>query len=302
MNQPQMNTDGHRCGTDGNTGSRLGSNAFLHCLGIWSAVLYLSFSENFAQAQFVDVTAQIRIDKWGTHDEGFRTIHVVVGTNRWRMDGDLCGNCDMTYWFTGNSIISHSKVTKLPPDTDELGLSEEEKQQMIGRESTYLYDCPDGNPSVPRGGPGSDRMDELARIAWLAFCSGPYLSRDQRQVFPPSDLWKELIRANAFNDLTASFNDSFALPKWLELYATNSPNVQPIFKYRVLSSTNVLGWHFPLEFKMAQYRPAMLPGRHGIIGLTNGWELEFTATGKVTAIAPGVEPRVPPQVLKAAGN
>jgi hypothetical protein len=66
---------------------------------------------------------------------------------------------------------------------------------------------------------------------------------------------------------------------------------QPVLQYSVTASTNVLGWEFPLEFYLAQYRPARLPDsrRFG----TKGWELQLTAKGKVTAIGVGTKPEIP---------
>lgn len=262
--------------------------------------LCLICSAQISVAQFVELTAQIDINEWGAHSMvAAQNFHLVVGTNSWRMDGDLCGNCEMTYWFTGDRIIEHTKNTKVPV-TDGVELSQEESNRFLGSESTRVFELPDGNPSfswtarVPQG------LELLGRIGWLAFCSGPYLQREGRVVFPPSDEWRELINTKTFSDVTVRFKDSFGLPKLLELYTTNSPKVQPVLQYRVMTSTNIMGWEFPLEFKMAQYRPAPVPGFPGFIAGTNGWELDFVARGKLTAIGPGRRPEVPEAVLKAA--
>ena len=130
----------------------------------------------------------------------------------------------------------------------------------------------------------------------MAFCSGPCLKRNGREIFPPSDLWKELVRGGHFANRVSTFQDAFGLPKTLDLYTTN----QPVVQYRVTASTNVLGWEFPTEFYLAQYRPAPLPDHPGIFMGTNGWELEFTAKGRVIQIGAGAEPQVPPAVLKGA--
>jgi hypothetical protein len=217
------------------------------------------------------------------------------------MDGDLCGNCEMTYWFTGDRIIEHSKVTKIIPE-EGVELSQEEINRFLGSESTRAYESPDGNPSFSWTARVADRLGLEARIGWLAFCSGPYLQREGRAVFPPSGEWKELVQTKTFSDVTVRFKDPFGLPKLLELHTTSSPNVQPVLQYRVISSTNIMGWEFPLEFKMAQYRPAPPPGVQGLVVGTNGWELDFVARGRVTAIGAGTRPQVPEAVLKAAGK
>ena len=123
-----------------------------------------------------------------------------------------------------------------------------------------------------------------------------------REVFPLSDLWKELISANSFSDVTTKFNDTLGLPKLLELYTTNSPFSQPVIQYRVTNSTNFLGWRFPLEFKVAQYRPAPQPGSPFRFAGTNGWELDFIARGTVTSIGVGAKPLIPQDILTAAGK
>lgn len=78
-----------------------------------------------------------------------------------------------------------------------------------------------------------------------------------------------------------------------------TPKTEPVLQYRVISSTNILGWHFPVEFNMAQYRPAPLPESPGVTVGTNGWELEFTARGKLTAIGMGTKPKIPSKFVVA---
>jgi hypothetical protein len=86
------------------------------------------------------------------------------------------------------------------------------------------------------------------------------------------------------------------LPKSINLY---TPKTEPVLQYRVIDSTNILGWRFPLEFNMAQYRPAPLPESPSITFGTNGWELEFTAKGRVTTIGIGTAPQIPAKFVKA---
>jgi len=93
-----------------------------------------------------------------------------------------------------------------------------------------------------------------------------------------------VVAPSGFSDKTVVFGDALGLPESVNLYLTNQ---MPILQYRVLSSTNVSGWQFPLEFYLAQYRPAMVPDSHKFG--TNGWELQLTARGKVTAIGVGTK-------------
>ena len=276
-------------------------NFSAHCSKRFISFVALLYSLGVGSAQFVEVTALVNLSDISVHPtEQVLTIHLVVGTNSWRMDGDFCSNCTATYWFTGGTIIEHTKITKMP-STDGIELSEAEISRIIGAESTRAYECPDGNPNRPSA-EGPMQLEVLGRIGWLAFCSGPYLKREGREMLPPNDLWRHSIPAKAFRDITVSFDDNFGLPKRMDLYATNSPNVQPVLQYRVVSSTNILGWEIPMEFKIAQYRRASLPGSPGFIAGTNGWELEFVATGKVTAVGPGMNPQIPANVLRAIGK
>jgi hypothetical protein len=121
----------------------------------------------------------------------------------------------------------------------------------------------------------------VARIGWLAFCSSPCLKSDARNIFPPSDLWKELVSASTFNDRMTQFNDALGLPKTINLSTTNN---QQVMQYRVTSSTNILDWELPLEFQLIQYRPAPVPERPGWTMGTNGWEVQFFAKGTVKSI------------------
>src|SRR5215831_18140252 len=90
-------------------------------------LLSLTCYVQITTAQFVELTAQVDVNEWGAHSMvEVRRLHVVVGTNSWRMDGDFCGNCEMTYWFTGDSIVEHTKVTKMPVTDDGVELSQEE--------------------------------------------------------------------------------------------------------------------------------------------------------------------------------
>jgi hypothetical protein len=260
---------------------------------LWITLLFLLLSFLPAPAQFVEVAAEVEYTAW--HSKGVTPYHsvvrCVVGTNSWQMDGDFSSNGRTTFWFTGRHIIEHGLVTKtLPADFPIPGAP-------IGSQTKHAYASTDGNPGtlstcLPDGrrrDAGPDRLCFLGRVAWLALCSGPCLKREGRLIFPPSDLWKQMICApSGFTDRTTVFQDAFGLPKNVVLYATNG---QPVPQYSVTASTNVLGWEFPLEFKLAQYRPAYSHDTGQFD--SKGCELDITATGKVTAIRHGTKPQFP---------
>ena len=270
--------------------------------------LCLPFQSRCEAPQVVELTAEIEVnnwDYWFLEDKGslpktdgerrsiftkFATVHCVVGTNAWLMEGDFYRNSKARRWFTGTNIIEQSVITQELPEAETKRLSQISKFVItspgVGHQSTRTYQTADGNPGRPAR--VIDLMDLRGRICWLAFCSGSALKREGRQLFPPDDLWKELLSAPAgFMDKTTVFKDGLDLPRSLELF---TPKDQLIFQYQVRQSTNVLGWNFPLEFYGVQYRP---------VG-TNGWVVQLTVKGKVTTIGVGTEAKIPPLAEKTA--
>jgi hypothetical protein len=270
---------------------------------IWAILLCLLSTLQGGAAQFVDVTVEIEIYQ-SPAGHFTKTVHFLVGTNSWQMDGEFLQGAKSTAWFTGASIIENEELPHLPRTNQTLVNWKEgatgESSSFVqvatphGQRWTSQFECLDGNPCRQH------KMDVLTlqgRIGWLAFCSGPFLKRSGRQIFPPSDIWKEVISApTGFSDRTAVFEDSLGLPKHLELYTTNN---QPVLQYHVLSSTNVLSWEFPLEFYLAQYSPIYQAPESQHIE-NRGWELYISAKGKVTAIGPGNQPQIPLEVMKTA--
>jgi hypothetical protein len=266
-----------------------------------SLVLYLLFPLLCSAAQFVDLAVQMEINDWGYwfFEDGrspagttdgrksiftkAATVHCVIGTNTWLMEGDFYRNSTARRWFTGTNVIEESVITQELPEGEMKRFAQVNQLVMssppVGQKTRRIYDTPDGNPGRPVR--VSDLMDLRGRICWLALCSGPSLQRQGRLLFPPSDLWKELLSAPAgFSDKTAVFDDGLGLPRSIELFA---PDQRLIFQYQVRQTTNILGWQIPLEFYGVQYRPAR----------TNGWELQMTFKGKVSAIGVCSELRTP---------
>jgi hypothetical protein len=252
---------------------------------LWALLLCAASPVSFATAQFVDLNAQIEVSEWSrTAVRTWTTpIHCVIGTNSWLMDGDFNSNAKVRYRFTGTNIEEDSVITKAPSEE----LLKHLKQAgmpagmaaAIGTRSKRTFESVDGNPG--RTVRQMDAMWMVPRIGWLAFCSGPCLRREGRALFPPNDLWKELVRATSFQDRTAVFDDPLGLPKSVNLFTTDQ---QQVMQYRVVSSTNVLGCQIPTEFVLAQYRTAPTLESQHIWAGTNGWELDFIAKGKVKTV------------------
>jgi hypothetical protein len=270
----------------------------------WILVLSLLFPLLCSAAQFVDLTVQMEINDWdywlfedrrspagttggrGSIFTKAATVHCVIGANTWLMEGNFYRNSTARRWFTGTNIIEQSVITQELPEGEMKRLAQVSKLAMssppVGQKTRRIYDTGDGNPGRPVR--VSDLMDLRGRICWLALCSGSVLQRQGRQLFPPSDLWKELLSApGGFSDKTTVFDDGLGLPRSIELFA---PEQRCIFQYQVRQTTNIVGWEIPLEFYGVQYRPAR----------TNGWELQMTFKGKVSAI--GVCSELKPPEMK----
>ena len=237
---------------------------------IWVLLSCVLLSAQNGNAQFVDLTGEIEITEGPSNRLSTYTtaVHCVVGTNSWEMDS-VFGTIRSKSWFTGAKIVE-----SIP--------------------GSRVMDSLDGNPGLPVR--QSDRLTVAERIAWLAFCSAPCLGRKEHRLFPPNDLWKEMILApSGFLERTTLLENAVGLPKSVDLQTTNG---QPVLQFRVTATTNVLRHEFPLEFSLAQYRPSFVPDalRSG----TNGWELYFTAKGKLTGIGVGTEPQVPDGLEKSA--
>lgn len=218
--------------------------------------------------QFVELKAEIDYDEWDFRFSADRinrdleknplsppsifhtnyTVRCVVGTNAWLIERNY-SNEKQTYWFTGTNIIWLSVAAKETP-----------RSPRVGERFTWTKESSDGNPGHPGGVADLMGFDLPGRISWLAFCSSSFLKRDGRQIFPPSQWWKESsLVYSGWSDQTTVFQDGLGLPRILDLIATNN---QPIFQYQTRQSTNVLGWNFPLEFYCVQYLPADQGQRH----------------------------------------
>jgi hypothetical protein len=254
---------------------------------------FLSVSTWQAGAQFVDVTAEISSIQWRSTKaiSEVSTVQCVVGLNSWQIKSETSQYPKSTYfyWFTGKRFIERSSsfpIEAIPDGPPPTWL-----------ERTNIVASDDGNPSGPRK--FEDLMGGDERAAWLAFCSGQYLQREGREIFPPVFSWKFEIWPSFAPDRTDIFEDARGLPKRVDLATTNG---QPVFLYRVSKSTNMLGWEFPLEFHVVQYRPQYALRFEAPYYNTNAWVVDWTAIGRVTHLGVGTRPKIPPELLIAAGE
>jgi hypothetical protein len=273
----------------------------------WALLLCLASPLGSSGGQFVELTAEIEIHEWdywffcdqiGKYpgQEGRPSIFTqnqtrrcIVGEGTWMIEGDF-PTFNVTHWFTGTNIISLTLGKEGAPELSarktpvpgELAA----KPLPAGHRYTTTAESSDGNPGRPGGVADLMGFDLAGTISWLAFCSGPALKREGREIFPPSAFWKESsIAFSAWKDATEVFQDGLGLPRHINLVFTNN---QSIFQYQVRQSTNVLGWNFPLEFYGVQYLPTG----------TNNWKLHLTLRGRVTSIGAGREPEIPADAMK----
>ena len=241
--------------------------------------------------QFVEVTAELEIHDWSywfftdtinkypgeekppSIFTKSQTIRCVVGTNTWFIECDFADR-QSRCWFTGTNLLKQIVTTKQRPDG----------QNYIPPFTTSTGSA-DGNPFRPVR--VVDPLDPWEKVCWLAFCSGPDLKRDGRQIPLPSDFWKESALAwdsmslpHGFPDKTTVFEDALGLPKSTAVFTKTN---QTILRYQTRQSTNVMGWNFPLEFYLVQYQPVR----------TNEWELYLTARGRLISIGAGIMPPLP---------
>jgi len=246
-------------------------------------------------AQFIEVSAEIQTTQWvdqGTNKPptvkvGSRTMRCVVGADTWLIEGEFFPTHN-AWWFTGSNLIAQTVLTAYPSERPEL-FKRNHPEMMLGRKYTQTFDPSNGSPVSHPGGPfGSIELEgtQFVNLPWLAFCSGAFLKREGRQIpLPRVDYWSYGLK---YSDQAQIFKDSLGLPRVVDLCMTNG---QPVCRYRVLESTNFMGWAIPLEFQVAQYRRDYQSGI---------WELSLTASGKVVALMEGQAPRLTLEAPDAA--
>jgi hypothetical protein len=229
-------------------------------------------------AQFVEVTAELEMVRWnygGQHEppsavwKTWRT-RCVVGTNSWLMETEFAP-ARHAWLFNGSSVIAYTVLTDYPSDRKEL-YKKNHPETVLGKGYSNTNATDIGVPFLGPAFPAGRLFDSNMNIPWLAFCSAPYLKAKPEHVPLPTDgLSAYGIR---HTDDTTLFEDSLGLPRAVDLIAATN---QPVCRYRVLESTNVLGWNFPLRFAVAEYL-ANRDGRWELKESTSGWIIDIRAS------------------------
>ncbi len=206
------------------------------------------------------------------------TVVCITGTNEWRIDDDSVRDSLNRWFFDGTNVYHSLQITK--------PMSEEMRERIA--QTTPLaqvpFDIARSNITInvwpsPAGHPLGDAAEN---IAWLAFCSGPYLKFDGRLVPLPLEILRHTRDRFAYTDKTETFNDGFGLPRSVDLYLSKAlfltsetefdkeysfgdrytewtkktseeiPDGAQMFHYAITESTNFLGWNFPMKFECNQ--------------------------------------------------
>jgi hypothetical protein len=245
----------------------------LYALLILSAVV--------GRAQFVEVTVQIvgvseKVGDAGATNEVYYTneVQCVVGTNLWRIEGDLSENAHDTWWCTASNIVKRTVITKDSPQADKLA----------GKVLPVMIFAPKAGESFLSFFSKTQRqpLHGVANIAWLAFGSGAFLEAKGRQLVPPFPV---RVKDDAITDQTEVFNGAPKLPKQVKLFERGE---NLIFTYEATRSTNFAGWIIPMEFEAVMYGVPPAPSKP-----RGRWR------GVVTAIRTGGEPVLPAEIVKA---
>jgi hypothetical protein len=224
-----------------------------------------------ATPDFVDIRAEFNCThrvQVGTNwhqNEWRHSVHCVVGMNVWLIEGDFAGNADIARLFTGTKVVERVVLTK--------GVA-------IGRKWTNTWP----SEGVISNAAGAESL------AWLAFCSGPYLKKTPAIPLPyPGGYFPHVN-----HDHRQVFHDGLGLPSRVEFFlpralADGSSNVySPDASYKVVESTNFLGWTFPLRFEARQ---SAGPGGGNGVELYDG--ADIVIVGHVTSIQHGKKPKMP---------
>jgi hypothetical protein len=182
------------------------------------------------------------------------------------IEGNFARNADISLRFTGTRVIEHVVLNE--------GFD-------AGKRWTNTW---------PSDG-GLSREAGAENLAWLAFCSGPYLKKKVAVIPLPAP--SGYFPNNVNHDRREVFKDELGLPSSVEFFLPrDSPDGSrsvywPSASYKVTESTNFLGWTFPLWFEVRQ---SAGPGGGDGTGLYDGAELVIV--GHVTSIQQGRRPSI----------
>lgn len=270
---------------------------------VFSVLLLANLSSGYS-AQYVTLLADLETFSYklddlseGAHPvRGSYRVTCTTGPAEWRINFSGT-NWTQRWCFDGTNVYLELINSNAVPQRVQLGAGHEQTDSNFSTaakgdsaqvsSTVDIWDSADG---CPLG-------DSWVNIPWLAFCSGKFLGRPGRIVpLPVADL-RHAPDGFAYADTTATFEDALGLPRSIDLRASEalfeSSVMSPVFKgkhdvalwkrgstgfkwdfpdgalrfrYRVISSTNIAGWHVSLHFE---------------------WSMRARATGKLLPLGEG---------------
>jgi hypothetical protein len=247
-------------------------------------LLIVSFSA-FSQPGFVEIRGEIELINYAQRDQKGMPVEkrrsyqftCIVGTNGWRIDSNFIRNAKMAYYYDGTNVYQGIQVTAPPlrPLKPRRGvrIAEVPFDEAKSNQTINVYPSAGGHPMGNVG----------VNMPWLAFCSGSYLRIPDRPMPLPTAVISVTPDAFGCLDKTEVFDDSFGLPRHIELLTSKSqfergiwnerlPRYESIermrrnprfpfedgikrFSYVCNESTNFHGWTFPSKFNYVTYVP-----------------------------------------------
>jgi hypothetical protein len=250
----------------------------------WILLLFLVVLPRWASAQFVEISATIELTSYrsGETNEEVKAKSrlissvCIAGTNSWRIEDDWVQGGLNRWFFDGTNVYESVQVVSPPSQEMQQNLERVGGPAIVPFErarsnlTINIWPSPDGHPLA----------DETVNMEWLAFCSGPYLSREGRLIPLACEDLRHTPDRYAYTDQTVLFSDNFGLPrsvdlfmsrerflvsvedfykgwgvrylKWMRLAVTNVTEGTLTFHYDVTATTNFLGRTFPLRFEFFQ--------------------------------------------------
>jgi len=176
-------------------------------------------------AEFVEITAELESIGWSGSatdspaDAKPKTVSLVctVGAHEWRIDNPS-ENAEEKWSFDGTNVYNSIRVTR--------PLSEERQERISKTTGLPLVPFERAKSNVTiRIWPSRDGhplADSGVNIAWLAFCSGTYLKRENRLIPVPVATLRHTRDRFGYTDKTVTFNDGFGLPRTVDLFTSRS--------------------------------------------------------------------------------
>lgn len=235
-----------------------------------------------SEPQFLRVTAEIDLITYSNSCaaapgiESTRTFPLActLGINEWRIDEEFVPHSLRVWCFDGTNVYERTQLKdSWTASTNVGGIPLTPQLRAIARSNVTVTIWPsqDGHPLGHLG----------VNIAWLAFCSGPYLKQPGRDLPMPATEIRLDPLAFAYADSVQVFDDALGLPQSVELRASvdrywkshddpkpgrrypavrdpqralGIPEGALAFRYVVEATTNVAGRILPLRFTYTRFK------------------------------------------------